>query len=166
MKHSLAGEPQQSPKGPGKLAQLLTATRLGWFWVANLLLAGLIGFVPNPLVGEGGIFAANTAHNLFHIISATGLVIAILVGSKAASWFMMAFGPTYGALGILGFLVTGPHGDGHLLGVVHINTADNILHIILGGLIGFSGWIAQKHLHMYIAKASDHANSEDNPPPS
>ena len=48
-------------------------------------------------------------------------------------------------LGVAGFFVTGHHGGGHLLGVVHINTADNFLHIFLGVLITISGWISSRN---------------------
>jgi hypothetical protein len=53
---------------------------------------------------------------------------------------MQAFGVIYLLTGIIGFLSTGHGGDGHLLGVFHLNTLDNFLHLGLGAVIAFAGW--------------------------
>ena len=127
------------------LTRYLTGTWLGLFWVVNLVFAGVMGFIPNPLVGEAALFEANTSHNLFHILSAVGLIAAVVLGPRPASYYMLAFGVLYATLGVAGFFVTGHHGGGHLLGVVHINTADNFLHIFLGVLITISGWISSRN---------------------
>ena len=54
--------------------------------------------------------------------------------------FMQAFGVIYLLTGVIGFLATGLGGDGHLLGLVHINALDNFLHLGLGAVIGVAGW--------------------------
>jgi Domain of unknown function (DUF4383) len=53
---------------------------------------------------------------------------------------MQAFGLIYLLTGVIGFLATGHGGDSHLLGLVHLNTLDNFLHLGLGVVIGFAGW--------------------------
>ena len=136
--------------------QMLTVNRLAGFWVANLIVAGLMGFIPNPMVGPGSVFEANVAHNLFHIASGLVLLVAMGLGPNWAVRFMLSFGPLYAFLGVVGFAVTHHHGDGHLLGIVHINVADNLLHILLGTLIAVSGWIAAKRLPAPVAVVPIH----------
>ena len=141
-------------KTAGGWNQILTVNRLVGFWVANLIVAGFMGFIPNPMVGPGSVFEANVAHNLFHIASGLVLLVAMAFGSNWAVRFMLSFGPLYAFLGVVGFAVTHHHGDGHLLEVVHINVADNLLHILLGTLIGVSGWIAARRLPATLTVAS------------
>lgn len=124
----------------------VSATRLAAVFAASFYAAGLIGFLPNPLVGPDGVFAANWAHNLFHIVTAIGLTIVALLGPRPSTIFMIAFGPTYALLGVLGFLATGLGGHGHLLGVIHINTPDNFLHIGLGLVVGIAGWLVREQI--------------------
>lgn len=118
----------------------ITATTIAWAFAASFYASGLAGFVPNPLLGEDGLFAANAAHNLVHLLTGVGFTAVALAGRKPSVAFMLAFGPVYALTGAVGFLTTGHHGDGHLLGLVHINTLDNLLHLGLGAVIGLAGW--------------------------
>ena len=43
------------------------AVTLAWTFAAAFLGATVMGFVPNPLVGEDALFVTNTAHNLVHL---------------------------------------------------------------------------------------------------
>jgi len=118
----------------------LTATSVAWVFAASFYAAAAIGFIPNPLLGPDGLFVANTAHNLVHLLTGVGFTIVALGGSKPSVVFMQAFGVIYLLTGVIGFLVTGQGGDGHLLGLVHLNTLDNFLHLGLGAVIGVAGW--------------------------
>jgi len=101
-------------------------------WAGGFLLAALMGFVPNPLVGDGALFQTNLAHNLVHLV--TGVAF---LGSRASVPFMTAFGVVYFLVGLAGFAATAGGGQGHLLGIVHINTMDSFLHLGLGlGIFG------------------------------
>lgn len=117
----------------------ITATAAAWAFAASFYASGIAGFVPNPLLGEDGLFAANAAHNAVHLLTGLGFTAVALAGRKASVVFMKVFGVVYALTGAAGFLATG-HGDGHLLGLVHINTLDNFLHLGLGAVIGLAGW--------------------------
>ena len=100
------------------------------------LLIGILGFVPGLSSGYAssgyllGIFAINPLHNVIHIL--TGL-IGIFAGYYAAGayarMYALVFGVVYALVTILGFtpLVM----DGSLLGLIPINMADNVLHIVI-----------------------------------
>src|SRR5262245_24362482 len=118
----------------------LTATSVAWVFATSFYVAAAIGFIPNRLLGPEGLFVANTAHNIVHLLTGVGLTIVALAGSKPSVVFMQAFGVIYSLTGALGFLATGQGGDGHLLGLVHVNTLDNFLHLGLGAVIGAAGW--------------------------
>src|SRR5262245_27715863 len=117
----------------------LTATLVAWIFAGSFCAAAAVGFIPNPLLGPHGLFVADTAHNMVHLLTAVGFTVVAIAGWKASVVFMQAFGPIYLLVGVIGFLVTGLGGDGHLLGLVHINTLDNFLHMGLGAVIGVTG---------------------------
>jgi len=118
----------------------LTATSVAWVFAASFYAAAAVGFIPNPLLGPNGLFVANPAHNIVHLLTGVGFTIVALAGAKPSVVFMQVFGLIYLLTGIIGFLVTGQGGDGHLLGLVHLNTLDNFLHLGLGVVIGAAGW--------------------------
>ncbi|MDY6942183.1 MAG: DUF4383 domain-containing protein [Pseudomonadota bacterium] len=99
--------------------------------------AGLLGFVPNPLVAPEGIFEVNLAHNLVHIGTALVFITAAFGSEATARTTVQAVGLAYVGVTVLGFLL-----NGHLLlGLVHINEADKWLHaglalVILGAGFG------------------------------
>src|SRR5262245_18625823 len=118
----------------------LTATSVAWVFAASFYAAAAIGFIPNPLLGPDGLFVTNATHNLVHLLTAVGFTVVALAGPMASVVFMQAFGLIYLLTGVIGFLATGRGGDGHLLGLVHLNTLDNFLHLGLGAVIGVAGW--------------------------
>ncbi|QBD75460.1 DUF4383 domain-containing protein [Ktedonosporobacter rubrisoli] len=103
------------------------------------LAVGLLGFILNPTAGALlGIFAVNIEHNLIHVLVGILGIAAAFTGKSRL--YAQALGIVYLLVGILGF-IPGLAPDGMLLGLVHINLADNLLHLIVGGLaaiIGFS----------------------------
>ena len=118
----------------------LTPISTAWLFAASFYAAAAIGFLPNPLLGAQGLFVTNTAHNLVHLLTGVGFTIVALIGSKASVVFMQAFGVIYALTGFIGFFATGHGGDAHLLGLVHVNSLDNFLHVGLGAVIGAAGW--------------------------
>src|SRR5262245_7813041 len=118
----------------------LTATSVAWVFAASFYAAAAIGFIPNPLLSPDGLFETNTAHNIVHLLTGVGFTIVALAGLKPSVVFMQAFGVIYLLTGAVGFLATGQSGDGDLLGLVHLNTLDNFLHLGLGAVIAAAGW--------------------------
>ncbi len=119
------------------------ATKLAWMFSAAFLAATVIGFLPNPLVGEGALFEANTAHNLVHLATAIGFAVVAVMGPAASLNFMLGFGVVYLLVGVIGFTVTGFSSEGMLLGFIHINALDNFLHLGLGAAILAGGLFAK-----------------------
>lgn len=92
-----------------------------------LLLVGILGFLPNPIVGETGYFGANLFQNILHIIAGG---FGIWVGTKGRGpGYNMTLGWIGVALGILGFI---PSVDGILLNLLMINRQITVLHLVLG----------------------------------
>lgn len=102
----------------------------------TFVLAGLLGFVPNPLVAPHGLFAVNLAHNLVHILTGAVFLAAAVRYPASADAFIKAVGIGYVVVTIAGFLTSGTM----LLGLVHINEADRWLHLGLAGVILAAGF--------------------------
>ena len=101
------------------------------------LAVGLLGFTDNPIIGAGhhALFHTDGLHNAVHLISGALFLFFAFARTESVSIFMKVFGAVYFILGVLGFLVFGMDGEGKLLGFLHVNGADNFLHMGLGLLI-------------------------------
>lgn len=117
--------------------------KLSWACVAAFTFAGILGFIPNPVIGPDAIFVTNTAHNFVHLVTALGFSIVALMGNNPSIRFMLIFGVTYLVVGLLEFVVTMNDSPGMLLGFIHINSLDNFLHLGLGAAILISGYVAK-----------------------
>lgn len=103
-----------------------------------LIVIGVLGFIPgftykNHLLG---IFHVNATHNFIHLASG---VIAYLsrANTRACQFFFQIFGILYAATGLMGF----GYGSRDILGVVANNMADSWLHLILGMLFLYIGFL-------------------------
>jgi hypothetical protein len=103
-------------------------TILGVVFIA----VGVLGFVNNPVLG---IFAVNGLHNLIHILSGIIALGAVAMGTKATRTFSQVFGIIYGLVAVLGFILPSP-----LLGLIEINMADNLLHVVLALVFLYIGF--------------------------
>jgi hypothetical protein len=107
---------------------------------ATLVLVGLLGFLaeakfdtssggdPGSLDGEDFlIFEVNGWHNVVHILSGAFLLFMSSRHARARIG-ALAFGVIYGLVAVIGLI------DGHdVLGIIPIDPADNVLHVLLGG---------------------------------
>lgn len=106
-----------------------------------MLLVGILGYVLNPTGGLLlGIFAVNAPHNAIHLVTGIAGLAAAFMGW--ARLFCQAFGVIYLLVGVLGLVAT--DGSGMLLGMVHNNMADNVLHLAIGGAAAFVGFVGDK----------------------
>jgi hypothetical protein len=96
------------------------------------LLIGVLGFIPG-LTPDGrllGIFAVNTPHNIIHILS--GIIGIWAAGYRETrlaigyAWYLVI---AYGLVTLLGFVMTPDRGM--LFNMIHINRADNWLHLLI-----------------------------------
>ena len=114
---------------------------------ASLLLAGILGFIAEstfdtPASGRHGfgdliVFEVNGWHNLVHL--ASGVVLLAAAPRRAsAKVIALAFGLTYGLVAIIGLI------DGSdVLGLIPINGADNVLHVLLS-LLGIASALVSR----------------------
>jgi hypothetical protein len=106
-----------------------------------MLLIGTVGFVMNPAGGRlFGIFAVDGPHHLIHFVTGIAGIAAAFMGW--ARVFCQIFGIVYLLVGVLGFVAT--DSSGMLLGLIHNNMADNILHLAIGGAAAYVGFIGDK----------------------
>ena len=112
----------------------------GWIFVV----VGVLGFFSNPIVGSapGAIFAADTIHNLVHLVSGIVFLWVAYGAPMKAGAVMKIFGVVYLLVALLGFLTIS--GTGSLLGIMLTNAADNWLHLVLGIVILGAGLKAGK----------------------
>ncbi len=123
-----------------------SAAGLGRIIGGVFAVAGVVGFIPNPLVGEEGVFVTNGAHNFVHIATAALFFAISMMGDRASMRLMQVFGVVYLLVGIAGFVVLGGASETMLLGVIHINQLDNFLHLGLGLGIAAAGFFVQRSL--------------------
>lgn len=98
------------------------------------VIVGLLGFVNHPVLG---IFEVNTLHNLIHLVSGILAIYFANKGEAPAKTFAKVFGVIYLLVAVLGFALSG-----NILGLFMVNTADNLLHVVLGAVflaLGFMG---------------------------
>lgn len=107
------------------------------------LAVGFLGFVDNPIIGEShdALFHADMVHNIVHIVSGLLFLLVALAMPANASGFCKIFGIVYLLLGVYGMIQFGTEGTGKLLGFLHVNGADNFLHIGLGVVIFLAGML-------------------------
>src|SRR4051812_35053534 len=110
-----------------------------------LLAAGIFGFFADSSFDTGNNvsggsflgFEVNGIHNLIHV--ASGLLL--LVGSRtraSARLVAIVFGVTYGIVALIGLI------DGaDVLGLIPINGADNVLHVLLALLGIVAGLVSR-----------------------
>ncbi|HEV8191435.1 MAG TPA: DUF4383 domain-containing protein [Ktedonobacterales bacterium] len=112
---------------------------------AVLLLVGALGFIP-ALAPDGnllGIFAIDGPHNVVHILSGVvGLAAGFAAGSRYARLYALVFGIVYAGVTIVGFIQ-----GTTVLGIIPINLADNLLHML----------IAVSALGVYVASSTPSA---------
>jgi hypothetical protein len=100
----------------------------------TLLVAGVAGFFADASFGDLGsgvqgdeliVFEVNGWHNLVHI--ASGLLGLALAGTPSgARGYALGFGAVYLAVTVWGIV------DGNdVLGLLPVNTADNVLHVAI-----------------------------------
>jgi len=126
----------------------MTAKTGAIIWGLVFLAVGALGFIDNPIVGdsENAIFHADTMHNCVHLVSGALFLLFALAAPGSAKGFLILFGIIYLGIGLLGIIQFGTEGMGTLLGFLHVNGADNYLHIALGALIALTGLSSRRTL--------------------
>lgn len=121
-----------------------------------LLVVGILGFFYSASFGDPGevdavfgVLDVNAWHNIVHILSGALGLLAFRAGPEASRTYALAFGVIYLVVAIWGFIL-GNHES--ILGFLPVNTEDNILHVILGGL-GIGAYLASDPRREGVAPA-------------
>jgi len=113
---------------------------------AVFLLVGVLGFIPAlaPKDDMGmplllGLFMVGALHNVIHLASG---VFALLASKtdKYAKLYFQVFGAVYAVVTIVGFI----QGD-TVLGLIHVNLADNLLHLVIAAASLYLGFGVKSH---------------------
>jgi hypothetical protein len=118
------------------------AKTLLWVFGVVFLLVGVLGFVPNPIAGPTGIFETNTVHDVVHLAFGVVFILVAVMAADSASMTLIVGGAVYLLVAVLGFVMV-PQG-GELLGLVHTNTADHWLHVLLAVVLIGAGYLSKE----------------------
>ena len=107
-----------------------------------LIIAGIIGFIPNPIAySSGAFFTVNAAHNVVHIVSGLFLLAGAFTGLGSAM-ALRVLGVVYVIVAVLGFV-----GGDMILGFISNNSGDNWLHVVLAIVLLAAGFgIAEREM--------------------
>jgi hypothetical protein len=119
---------------------------------AVFILVGLLGFIPALVPGGAllGIFAVNVLHSIVHLLIGVLGVAAAYTGFSRL--YNRVIGVVYFLLAIIGF-VPALIINGALLGLVSINLADNLLHLVVGAAALYVGFVIADHSAPAVRRA-------------
>ncbi len=106
------------------------------------LLVGFLGFVPNPIVGNGAIFSADVGHDMVHILTGIVLLAFGFLKPQSSIKALKVFGVFYLILTVFGFILV-PTG-GSLFGLILLNSADHFLNLVIGVLLVILAYAIEK----------------------
>jgi hypothetical protein len=121
---------------------IIMAKKLAVLFGIVFVLVGVLGFIPNPIVGATALFVTDALHNIVHLLIGVVLLIVAMSAPEKSSLWLKIFGVIYLLLAVLGFILN-PSG-GALLGLVMMNTADHWLHVVLGVVLLIAGIVSNK----------------------
>jgi len=102
----------------------ITSKNVSLVFGLAFVVAGFLGFIPNPVLSTNGVFEVNVMHNLLHVSVGAIFIIGAMLSEKAARRTLQSLSIAGVALAILGFAAK----SDLLLGLVHVNEADKWLH--------------------------------------
>jgi hypothetical protein len=103
-----------------------TATILGWV----LVVVGVLGFISNPLVGEGALFESDLTGNIIHLVAGALLLWAAYKAMGKTAMMLKLVGIVLVILSVLGFVG---------VELMMANTAHAVLNLVLGAWMLWAG---------------------------
>ena len=113
---------------------------LAWVFGIVLTLVGVLGFVPGLTTNDMllGIFMVGGLHNIIHLV--TGIAaLAAAMGYFSPKMYFQVFGVVYGIVTVVGFV----QGD-TVLGLIMVNMADNLLHLVIAAVALYAGFMMKE----------------------
>src|SRR3989344_6582047 len=118
----------------------MTAKKWALVFGVIFVLAGILGFIPNPILGEGAYFHADGIHSVIHLIIGIVLLVAGSKSDAGAAKTIKVIAIIYLLLAIVGFIQLGAAGnEGMLLGIAGSNSADNWFHLVVAVVMLLAG---------------------------
>ena len=117
------------------------------------LVIGIVGLIFDTTAGSLAGFQVDLVHNLVHLV--TGIVALAAAFGGWSRRFNQVFGIIYLLVGIAG-LFPALYFGGNLLGIMAVNGADNVLHLVVGAVAAAVGFFANES-----AAATGRSNRED-----
>ena len=113
----------------------------------TLVVAGIIGFFYNAEFTDDksvrdavfGILDVNGWHNVVHLASGALGLLAFAAGARASRLYALGLGLVYVAIAIWGFALG--NDNEALLGIIPINSEDDVLHAGIG-VLGLASFLA------------------------
>jgi hypothetical protein len=110
---------------------------------AIYLLTGILGFALGGFGAKGVttlvIFDLNPVHSGVHTIVGAAMIASTLLGDDLPRIVLTLAGGTYLAIGVVGLFLLGGGALGGGINVLALNQADNVLHVLTGGLAVYVG---------------------------
>ena len=117
------------------------------------LIIGIVGLITDTTSGSLLGFQVDLVHNLVHLV--TGIVALAAAFCGWSRRFNQVFGIIYLLVGIAG-LFPALYFGGKLLGIMAVNGADNVLHLLVGLIAAAVGFFVYES-----AAATGRSRSED-----
>ena len=112
--------------------------KLAWIFGIVFIVVGVGGFVPGLTSVDGlllGIFQVDGLHNIIHLLSGILAIGAAWGTGMYARLYFKVFGVVYALVTVVGFL----QGD-TVLGLIMVNMADNLLHLVIAVVALWAGF--------------------------
>lgn len=116
--------------------------RLSLIYGLIVLAIGILGFIPNALIGRDGFFLTNAAHDVVHLITGLLLLLVAYTSEETAVATFRGLSVVYVIIALVGFFQIGAVGSGFMLDLFQINGADNWLHLAFTLVFALSGFTA------------------------
>ena len=118
---------------------------LAWVFGIVFIVIGVLGFFPSLTPGGllFGIFSVDVMHNVVHLVSGVLAILAAWGTGSYARLYFKVFGVVYALVTIIGFI----QGD-TILGLMMVNTADNVLYLVIAAVALWAGFASSAEAPM------------------
>jgi hypothetical protein len=116
------------------------------------LVIGLLGLIFDTTSGSLLGFDVDLVHNLVHLLTGILGIAAAMTGWSRR--FNQIFGIIYLLVGLAG-LIPGLYFSQRLLGIMYVNAADNILHLVVGIVAAGVGFFVNDYVEATARASSD-----------
>ena len=123
---------------------------LGWIFGIVMLLVGILGYIP-AVAPNGllfGLFMVDGIHNIIHLLTGIVAILAVMGSANYLRLYFQVFGVVYAIVTVVGFI----QGD-NVLGIIMVNMADNVLHLVIAVVALWAGFGMKDSAPMAMSSA-------------